>query len=229
MFNLLNLSDPLNERLYRFLDYVKRIEKSTGAPYVRNLVLVDFLTTFLTMSYPDAELFLLQLQEEELLIYDQHGAFPGGFISDLGVSLIPKLKAIFGPISKENSLPYITEKKTYVLGKTQDPTSNAKVPIEEISEEVIFRFLKFHLGVIQRTKVPYLRELVAEDYLSDIEHLTFNQTNKLISYLLEEGYLEYDQFGAFPGSGVTKKGKQYFEHLQAKIAKIDNKNSHVAH
>ncbi len=227
LFNLLDLSDQLNERLYRFLDYVDRIERSTGAPYVRNLVLVDFLTTSLTMSYPEAERFLLLLQEEELLTYDQHGAFPGAFLADQGKSLLQQLKAVFGSISTESPLSSIPEKKTYVWGKTQDLTSGGKVPIKEISEDVLYRFFKFHLGVIRRTKVPYLRELVAEDYLNDIEHLTFNQANKLIAELVEEGYLEYDQFGAFPGTGVTKEGNRYFEELQAKVIKKDVKDSHT--
>ncbi|MHA1672884.1 MAG: hypothetical protein ACTSYI_04600 [Promethearchaeota archaeon] len=228
LVNLLDLSDPLNERLYRFLDYVDRIEKSTGAPYVRNLVLVDYLTTSLMMSYPEAERFLSLLQEEDLLTYDQHGAFPGAFLSIQGGSLLSELKSIFGPISTGSPLSYIPEKKTYVWGKTQDPTSGGKVPIKEIFDEILYRFFKFHLGVIRRTKVPYLRELVAEDYLSDIEHLTFNQANKLIADLVEKGYLEYDQFGAFPGTGVTKKGNQYFEQLQAKLTNIDIKDSHAA-
>lgn len=213
LFNLAEISDSQNLRLFQFLDYIQRILNSTGAPYVRDMVTVDYLTSTLQMNYETAEKFLHQLIDENLLAYDQHGAFPGSILTVRGKEILSKLRPIFGHKSAQNSEAYIPQKRMIVWGNTQDLTAKAKLKNLDISEGLIYRFLKFHLGVIKSTQVPYLRELVAEDFLKDMENMSFKQANDFIAWMVEEGLLVYDQFGAFPGTGVTSKGQQLFDSL----------------
>jgi hypothetical protein len=68
-----------------------------------------------------------------------------------------------------------------------------------------------------RTGVPYLREMVAEDFLMDNEKMSYKQAAELMETLLDDNILEFDQFGAFPGTGVSDIGKQYFNHLKRRF------------
>ncbi|MCF2140015.1 MAG: hypothetical protein K9W44_08180 [Candidatus Lokiarchaeota archaeon] len=229
LINLLNLQDPINNRLFRFLDYINRILNATKAPYVRDLVTLDYLTTTLEMDYKTAEGFLDLLEKLGIIESDQHGAFPGCFLTPKGKKILEELRTIFNNSQAKQDIIKSSSKKVFILGKTQDQeisddseTILIKDHLNNYSEELIFRFLKFHLGVIKNAQVPYLRDLVAEDFLKDCEHLSFKQTSDFISSLVDKGILAYNQFGAFPGTTVTDFGKNIFRKLKKKIGKNEN-------
>jgi predicted transcriptional regulator len=59
--------------------------------------------------------------------------------------------------------------------------------------------------------MQYLRDTTAMDYLRDSLHIPYEQADQLLHVLIEEGFLEYDQFGAFPGTTIGEKGKHFLK------------------
>ncbi|WP_457559627.1 hypothetical protein [Candidatus Harpocratesius sp.] len=223
LINLVNLQDPINKRLFRFLDYINRILNATKAPYVRDLVTIDYLTTTLQMDYKTAEEFLDLLQKLKIIESDQHGAFPGCFLTVKGKKILEELRNFFDNFQPNQDITKSKTEKVFILGKTQDSElqNNFKIDLkkgdlENYPEDLIYRFLKFHLGVITNAQVPYLRDLVSEDFLKDKENLSYKQTSDFLAFLVKQGILEYNQFGAFPGTTVTEHGRDLFLKLKIK-------------
>ncbi len=151
--------------------------------------------------------FIKNLIKEELVRYDQSAPVMHLKITEKGRNFLKNME-------KEAEISHKAY-HTYIRGASKEMDSTKKV--KKVDDALLYRFLKFHIGVIRRTKQPYLRELVAEDYLMDSEELGYGQAAKLISKLVDDGILKYDQFGAFPGTGVTEKGKEFFQELKKKI------------
>ncbi|UYP44927.1 hypothetical protein NEF87_001212 [Candidatus Lokiarchaeum ossiferum] len=234
-----DLSDDYKKKTFEFLKFHYGVVKRTGMPYAREFATIDFLTDSATIgfNYEGAEKYLNLLQDNNILDYDQHGAFPGTRITKKGESVLKILAEEFDPSmlniftdskssptksrdSSESKEKYVQKPpQMHVWGKTQDLSQHPILKELNITEDLIYRFLKFQIGVIRRTGVPYLRELVAEDFLGDMEHLSFKQTSEFLEVLIKDGYNEYDQWGAFPGTGITKKGREYFEFLAKKLGK----------
>jgi predicted transcriptional regulator len=219
-FSLDDITSPSNKPLFLFLDYIDRILASTGSPYVRDLVTLDYLTTTLEMPYKEAENFLEALRDAEILVIDQHGAFPGTLLSEKGKQLLGELRGAFGQLARSASPsaqpPSKPELKTYVYGNTQTPNSGPTDRGEAFPEAVVYRFLKFHTGVATGTN-PYLREMAAEGFLKDNERMSFGRANDFIKYLLDNDIVEYDQHGAFPGTRITAKGEALYKLLAKKF------------
>lgn len=208
-----------NEKLvHKFLDFTARILKTMQ--YLRDQTAIDYLQD-LTMDYNLADAILHALLEEGYLEYLQWGAFPGCILSKKGCELLDELNQKHGPIQVPmvNCQDNVKIIRQVVWGETQEITAEMLTKHKlKITEDKIYLYLKFHLGVIKRTGVPYLRELVAESFLMDNLHFTYAQADEFIHILLEKGILQHDQFGAFPGTGVTKKGLLYYQKLCEKYS-----------
>ncbi|MHA1887991.1 MAG: hypothetical protein ACTSX0_08180 [Promethearchaeota archaeon] len=220
LFNLTQLEDPSNKKLYQFLDYLARILKATKAPYVRDLVALDYLTTTLKMDYKTAKIFMEKLHESKIIQYDQHGAFPGCFVTAKGTQILNDLHKIFGELKSLYENQPKSPSKPFIVGKTQESSDMESLQntlsLEPYSEELIYRFLRYHLEVIRHSSVPYLRDLVAESYLKDNEHMSYQQVADFLEWLVDQGILAYNQFGAFPGTTVTDRGKELFHQISKK-------------
>jgi len=234
------LNDDYKKKTFEFLKFHYGVVKRTKMPYAREIASIDYLIDPITIGfdYEGANKFLSFLLDNDILDYDQHGAFPGTRITKKGEEVLKILAEEFDPSSlkmfagpksysdKSNSIPRKSilpeEKKAirmHIWGKTQDLSKNSVKKALNITDDLIYRFLKFQIAVIKATGVPYLRDLVAEDYLKDMEHLSFIQTKKFLDVLIADGYNKYDQWGAFPGAGITKKGLEYFKFLANKLNK----------
>ncbi len=229
------LTADLKKKTFKFLKFHFGVVKRTGMPYAREFATIDYLTDPATIGfdYQGAEKYLNMLLDHDILDYDQFGAFPGTRITMKGEEVLKSLAEELDPsvlkiltknhpnTSKKNPNPVKSPKlpEMIIRGKTQDLSKSKVIEELNITDDLIYRFLKFQIGVIRRTGVPYLRELVAEDYLTDMGQLSFIQTSKFLDLLITEGYNEYDQWGAFPGAGITKKGREYFDSLAKKLNK----------
>lgn len=234
------LSVDYKKKTFKFLRFHYGVVKRTGMPYAREIATIDYLTdkSMIGFNYEGAEKYLNLLLDNDILDYDQHGAFPGTRITKKGEEVLKILAEEIDPsaltmftdsrsfsssstIDSSESKENIKKKpiQMHIWGKTQDLSQHPILKELNITEDLIYRFLKFQIGVIRRTGVPYLRELVAEDFLGDMEHLSFKQTKEFLEILITDGYNEYDQWGAFPGAGITKKGREYFDFLAKKLGK----------
>jgi RIO-like serine/threonine protein kinase len=90
-----------------------------------------------------------------------------------------------------------------------------------VNEEYLWRFLKFHRGVINRTKMPYLRDMVALDFLKDILKMTYDDAEKFLESVRIAGFIDFDQHGAFPGTILTAAGEQKLKELEKKFEGVD--------
>lgn len=219
-FNLNQIDDPVNEKLYRFLDYISRILQATGAPYVRDLVALDYLTSTLQMDYKTAENFLEELRTSGLIQDDQHGAFPGCFLTENGRKILGKLQEFFSQTEEKSRKTPMAPSKPYIMGKTQESqeegSNQRQISFDKFPEDLIYRFLHYHINVTKNATVPYLRDMVAESYLMEIEQMGYQQVADFLQWLVENGILAYNQFGAFPGTAVTADGRKLFEILSKK-------------
>jgi hypothetical protein len=75
-----------------------------------------------------------------------------------------------------------------------------------LPDDKLYLFLKFHDGVIKHSNMPYLRNLVALDFLMDKIRVSYGDAELILDWLLAESFIEFDQFGAFPGTIITEKG-----------------------
>ena len=74
-----------------------------------------------------------------------------------------------------------------------------------LDERKLFEFLKFHKGIVDHTQAPYLRSFTALDFCKDNLKMDYESAQAFLDQLFEDGYLEWDQYGAFPGSLLTAK------------------------
>ncbi len=152
--------------------------------------------------------FIKMLIERELIKYDQQAPILQIKITEKGKKFLVETHSKIEPSRSSSAVP------AFVRGASKKEVTKE---LKKIDDELIYRFLRFHLGVIRRTETPYLRELVAEDYLIDKEGLGYGQAAKLIDKMTDQGILKYDQWGAFPGTGVTQQGREYFEDLKERF------------
>ncbi len=142
-----------------------------------------------------------------------------------GINLLETLKKKFTSEVLENNFPIVKKSdyiaNTYIRGISNESNSTIS-PQKPISEEMIFIFLKFQHGVTKKSGLPYLREIVAEDFLKEIFELSYEQASKFLNYLIETGLNKEDQWGAFPGATITKKGIQFYKSKREKYEKKDN-------
>jgi hypothetical protein len=184
---MLKILDENESIVHKFLDFTARILKVMQ--YLRDQTAIDYLQD-LTGNYEKADAILHALLDEGYLEYLQWGAFPGCVLSNKGCCLINDLNRKLGPVQEPviqcNDLKPCF--RQVVWGETQEITVDLFSKHQlQIVEDQIYLFLKFHLGVIKRTGVPYLREMVAESFLMDILHFTYEQADQFIHILLEKG------------------------------------------
>jgi hypothetical protein len=147
--------------------------------------------------------------------YDPHAPVLELHLTDLALEFLRNNNMTFKPDINRN--------RAYIGGAVQDPTKINN--FIDITDQIRYKFLKFHTGVIRRTNIPYLRELVAEDFLMDMVKMSYKQAAEFINDLVNDGILEYDQFGAFPGTGVTKEGYKFFERLESELGPTESPNA----
>ena len=128
------LEDYDAQIIYNFLDFHYRVQKRTGAPYVRDMVTIDYLTDSLNKSYETAEKIMDILLDQGILGYDSHGAFPGSILTEKGAIYLVSLRKQLGITSEEEKKPSLPSEKTplrmHIWGKTQNRLQTEK--LEEI-------------------------------------------------------------------------------------------------
>jgi hypothetical protein len=217
---------PLSDdKLYLFLKFHDGVIKHSHMPYLRNLVALDFLIDKIHVSYGDAELVLDWMINEGLIAFNQFGAFPGTIITEKGYVKLAELTQKYQELPPEKeasddekqlskSIKIIWGPHHRLDGKDSDTIHG---DLFNFSEENIYRFLKFNDGVAQRQGSPYLREMVAESFLMDELGFSFEKTDLFLHHLEHLEIIEYSQYGAFPGTGLTTKGQSLLKTLRQKF------------
>lgn len=207
------------DRIYAYLKFHDAVVRKTQMPYLRKVVALEYCKDNLNMTYEVAEDFLDNILENNWVEWDQHGAFPGTIMTSEGQIHLQQLTEKY-----HNQMLYQTESGGSPNPKitiTWGPTKNLlELDTSElnIDEHDLFLFLKFAIGVSSGAGSPYLREIVAEDFLMDNLNLSYEKTDSFITRLMEADILEQDQYGAFPGIQVSDKGKEIFDELKKKYS-----------
>jgi hypothetical protein len=204
------------KNLLKFLKFHLGVIEHTQMPYLRKITALDFCRDNLHFDYAQAEQFLDTLFDQGYVAWDQHGAFPGTILTDKSREKIKELVVKFGnsPDSEESkTTSEPVHKITITWGPTQKLDNRPTAELV-ITDEMTYKFLKFVDGVSQRSGSPYCRELVAEDFAMDILKLNYEHADRFIHTLMERGFLEESQYGAFPGVQITKDGIKRLNHLR---------------
>jgi predicted transcriptional regulator len=214
--------NPINakyseDRIYAYLKFHDGVVKRTEMPYLRKVVALEYCKDNLKMTYETAEDFMDFILENNWVEWDQHGAFPGTIMTADGAKYLQELTEKY-----QNQTLYKTDMSAStpkMITITWGPTKNLlELDTSEldIDEHDLYLFLKFAIGVSSGVGSPYLREIVAEEFLMDNLNLCYEKTDLFIARLLDADILEMDQYGAFPGLLVSNKGKELFEELKKK-------------
>lgn len=211
------------KQIGEFLDFAARIMKTMQ--YLRDTTAIDYLMDMEKLPYATADHIMAWLVQGGMLEYDQFGAFPGSNITPKGLELLNQIR-----IKRQCELAPNTEicesptTKTIVepiqvkdVFSTTCPEKNCKTFISRAEHqqvltefhEQIVKFLDFANRI--NIAMQYLRDTTAIDYLTDSLRMQYEQADQLLHVLVEEGFLEYDQFGAFPGTTIGEKGKHFLK------------------
>ena len=82
------------------------------------------------------------------------------------------------------------------------PLNDNKKLLRDFESE-IYRFLDFAQRIMKQ--MQYLRDTTAIDYLTDSEKIPYETADKIMHIILDEGYLEYNQYGSLPRNGINTK------------------------
>ena len=150
-------------------------------------------------------------------------AFPGTELTPKGTAFLEQLREKFGPLEHENSVHGTKELYTNreYIGSDLPPEfedTNEHMQLILEYESQTYAFLDFAMRIMKQ--MQYLRDQTAIDFLIDNEQLSYEVADKLMHAILNEEYLVYSQWGAFPGTELTEKGLAFLDQLKQKYARL---------
>jgi predicted transcriptional regulator len=202
-----------NEKvIYELLSYSSNVLK--GMQVFRNSTAISFLVDRKNLSYEDANRIFDALVSLNYLAIRTQDIFPSTMITEIGQKFLDSFSKKYSKINEGGvSAPVVSKDQPT---KSMTPIDQKPVRKFEITNDQIYRFLKFVHNVCKESELPYIRSLVAEQYCHENLGQYSEETDEFLNFLSKYGYIEMYDFSFVPGLALNKKAIDFLEEFEGK-------------